>query len=211
MRIDLDGLWPGPRPSGYAGLARGEKSNVRVLPAERLLSNGSDAASTREKQDETPVGIGRSEIVSFALVGLLIISIAAILYVAKPFFLPVVMAFVVGTMLSPAASFLESYHIPSWVGAVLIVSTGGAEGAFVVGTMLSPPASFLERYHIPRSVGAVLIVSTVGAAVAFIIGLISSPLMEWSSRLPELVLRFKDKLHVFDRPLALWHELQGML
>jgi predicted PurR-regulated permease PerM len=174
MRIDLDGLWPGPRPSGYAGLARGEKSNVRVLPTERLLSNGSDAASTHEKQDETPVGIGRSEIVSFALVGLLIISIAAILYVAKPFFLPVVMAFVVGTMLSPAAS-------------------------------------FLERYHIPRSVGAVLIVSTVGAAVAFIIGLISSPLMEWSSRLPELVLRFKDKLHVFDRPLALWHELQGML
>src|SRR5947209_20271803 len=161
MRIDLDGLWPGPRPSGYAGLARGEKSNVRVLPAERLLSNGSDAASTREKQDETPIGIGRSEIVSFALVGLLIISIAAILYVAKPFFLPVVMAFVVGTMLSPAASFLGCYRIP-------------------------------------RAVTAVMIVAAVGAGGAFIVGLISSPLMEWSSRLPGLASRLKDKLPIFD-------------
>src|SRR6185503_16484140 len=54
-------------------------------------------------------------------------------------------------------------------------------------------------------------VSAVGAAAAFIVGLISSPLMEWSTRLPELGSQLKDKLHVFDRPLALWQELQGML
>jgi predicted PurR-regulated permease PerM len=35
--------------------------------------------------------------------------------------------------------------------------------------------------------------------------------MEWSNRLPELGSRLKDKLHVFDRPLALWQELQSML
>jgi predicted PurR-regulated permease PerM len=82
--------------------------------------------------------------------------------------------------------------------------------AFVVGTMLSPAAGFLERYRIPRAIGAVLIVATVGAAAAFTVGLISSPLIEWSSRLPELAARLKDKLHVFDPVLALWRELQGL-
>ncbi len=83
--------------------------------------------------------------------------------------------------------------------------------AFVVGTMLSPVASFLERYHIPRSVGAVLIVIAVAALGAFIVGLVAAPAMEWSSRLPELAAKLKDKLHIFDRPLALWQELQTML
>jgi predicted PurR-regulated permease PerM len=51
----------------------------------------------------------------------------------------------------------------------------------------------------------------VGAGAAFIVGLISSPLMEWSTRLPELGSLLRDKLHIFDRPLALWQQLQGML
>jgi len=118
--------------------------------------------------------VRRAELVAFALVALLIIVVVAVLWAAKPFFLPIVMAFVVGTMLSPAAS-------------------------------------FLERRHIPRALGAVLIVGTVGAGATFMIGLISSPLMEWSAHLPELASRFKEKLHVFDRPLALWQELQSMV
>ena len=43
------------------------------------------------------------------------------------------------------------------------------------------------------------------------VGLISAPVMEWSTRLPELGAQLKDKLHIFDRPLALWQELQSML
>src|SRR5580704_7565167 len=77
--------------------------------------------------------------------------------------------------------------------------------------MLSPAAGLLERHRIPRSVSAVLIVSAVGAGVTFVIGLISSPLVEWSTRLPELGARLKDKLYIFDRPLALWRDLQGMI
>jgi predicted PurR-regulated permease PerM len=60
-------------------------------------------------------------------------------------------------------------------------------------------------------VGAVLIVTAVGAGAAFMVGLISSPLMEWSTRLPEIAAQLKDKLHVLDRPLALWRELQSMV
>jgi predicted PurR-regulated permease PerM len=35
--------------------------------------------------------------------------------------------------------------------------------------------------------------------------------MDWSAHLPELASQLKGKLHVFDRPLALWHELQTMV
>ena len=149
---------------------------MRVLPSERLLSNGNGGAGTPlpDGHSEQPPVIRRAEVVAFALVALLVICVVAVLYLAKAFFLPVVMAFVIGTMLSPAAS-------------------------------------FLERYRVPRAVGAVLIVTAVGSTVVFMIGLISSPLIEWSTRLPEVGARLKDKLHVFDKPLALWQELQSMV
>jgi predicted PurR-regulated permease PerM len=145
---------------------------VRVLPGEHLLP---DAGSpVPDSPSEQPPVIRRAEVVAFALVSLLAIAVVACLYFAKAFFLPMVMAFVVGTMLAPAAS-------------------------------------LLERYRIPRAVGAVLIVTAVGAAAVFMIGLISAPVVEWSTRLPELGGRLKDKLHVFDRPLVLWQELQSMV
>lgn len=147
---------------------------MRVLPSERSLSTAPEGAPVPDGNSETLPGIRRAEVVAFTLVGLLIICVVAVLYLAKAFFLPVVMAFVVGTMLSPAASLLGSYKIP-------------------------------------RSVAAVLIVAAVGAGAAFMVGLISSPLMEWSTRLPELASQLKEKLHLFDRPLALWQELQGMV
>jgi predicted PurR-regulated permease PerM len=147
---------------------------LRAFPNERALSGTSAGTSLPESKTDLPPIIRRAEVVAFVLVALLIICVVAVLYLAKAFFLPVVMAFVVGTMLSPAAG-------------------------------------FLERHRIPRSVSAVLIVTAVGAGVTFMIGLISSPLMEWSTRLPELGSLLRDKLHVFDRPLALWHQLQSML
>jgi len=141
---------------------------LRVLPNEPVGTPLPDSRS------ELPPVIRRAEVVAFALVALLVICVVAVLYAAKAFFLPVVTAFVVGTMLSPAAG-------------------------------------FLERHRIPRAVSAVLIVTAVGAGATFIVGLISSPLMQWSTRLPELGSLLKDKLHVFDRPLVLWQELQSML
>ncbi len=147
---------------------------MRGLPSERPPPNEPVGTPLPDSRSELPPVIRRAEVVAFALVALLIICVVAVLYAAKAFFLPVVTAFVVGTMLSPAAG-------------------------------------FLERRRVPRAVSAVLVVSAVGAAVAFIVDLISSPLMEWSTRLPELGSQLKDKLHVFDRPLALWQELQGML
>jgi predicted PurR-regulated permease PerM len=162
------------RVFGFIAISPGGKSQLRVFPNERAPSSTSAGTALPDSKTDLPPVIGREEVVAFVLVALLVICVVAVLYVAKAFFLPVVTAFVVGTMLSPAAG-------------------------------------FLERHRIPRSVSAVLIVAALGAGVTFMIGLISSPLVEWSTRLPELGSRLRDKLHVFDRPLALWQQLQGML
>jgi predicted PurR-regulated permease PerM len=161
------------RGSNHVRRNAGE-SQLRVLPNERALPKEGVGTPLPESRSELPPVIRRAEVVAFALVALLVICVVAVLYAAKAFFLPVVMAFVVGTMLSPAAG-------------------------------------FLERHRVPRAVAAVLIVSAVGAGVTFLVGLISAPLMQWSTRLPELGSLLKEKLHIFDRPLALWQELQSML
>jgi predicted PurR-regulated permease PerM len=141
---------------------------LRALPAE---TSGTPVPDSKAEQ---PPVIRRAEVVAFALVALLVIAIVTVLYFAKAFFLPIILAFVVGTMLSPAAG-------------------------------------YLERHRIPRSVSAVLIVALACAGLAFIVGLIASPVMEWSTRLPELGALLKEKMHLFDRPLALWQQLQGLL
>ncbi|WP_407176948.1 AI-2E family transporter [Bradyrhizobium sp. STM 3562] len=111
---------------------------MRVLPSERLLSHAPEGAPTPEGQGELPPVIRRAEVVAFTLTGLLLISVVAALYVAKAFFLPVVMAFVVGTMLSPAANLLERYRVPRPVAAVLIVAAVAAAAAFIIGLFSSP-------------------------------------------------------------------------
>jgi predicted PurR-regulated permease PerM len=147
---------------------------TKPLPSERQVIHEREGAPLPDSKVELPPVIRRTEVVAVALVGLLIICIIAGLYLAKAFFLPITMAFIVGTMLSPAAG-------------------------------------FLERYRVPRAVAAVLIVTAACAGTAFMIGLLASPVMEWSSKLPELGSLLKEKLHIFDRPLARWQELQSML
>jgi predicted PurR-regulated permease PerM len=118
---------------------------VRVLPGERPLANMRESAPVPDSENESPPIIRRAELVAFALVALLVICVVAVLYVAKAFFLPVVMAFVVGTMLSPAANFLERYRIPRSVAAVAIVATLGAAIVFMVGLISSPLMEWSTR------------------------------------------------------------------
>jgi predicted PurR-regulated permease PerM len=118
---------------------------VRAFSSERLPADAPESLPLAGDTTEQPPLIGRAEIVAFALVALLVISVAAALYFAKAFFLPVVMAFVVGTMLSPAASFLEHYRIPRAIGAVLVVAAVGAGAALLVGLIFSPMTEWTTR------------------------------------------------------------------
>ena len=118
---------------------------MRVLPNERGLPTEPVGTPLPDSKSELPPVIRRTELVAFALAGLLLICVFAVLYVAKPFFLPVVTAFVVGTMLAPAAYFLERHRIPRAVAAVLIVSAAGAAFAFIVGLLSSPLMDWSTR------------------------------------------------------------------
>ena len=163
-----------PSPAKPSSTGPSAVKSPPTKPDERQPTYEREGVPVPNNRSELPPVIRRTEVVAIALVSLLVICIIAGLYLAKAFFLPITMAFIVGTMLSPAAS-------------------------------------FLERCRIPRGLAAVLIVAAAGAGVTFMVGLIASPAVEWSGKLPELGALLKEKLHVFDRPLALWQELQSML
>ena len=112
---------------------------MRVIPAEPVGTPFPDS-----KGDRPPV-IRRNEMVGFVLLALLVIVIVAALYVAKPFFLPIVTAFVVGTMLSPAAGLLEQRRIPRAVSAVLIVAIAFGVVAFIVTLIAAPVVEWSGR------------------------------------------------------------------
>jgi predicted PurR-regulated permease PerM len=126
---------------------------LRVLPNERAPSSEAVGTPLSDSRTELPPVIRRAEVVAFALVALLVICVVAVLYFAKAFFLPVVAAFVVGTMLSPAAGFLERRRIPRAVAAVLIVVAVGAIATFIVGLISSP---LMEWSHRLPELGSIL-------------------------------------------------------
>ncbi len=137
--------------SERAGKPRSAKENSRKdTSKENSGREGSGKSSFEGKplpdsrNDQPPV-IRRAEVVAIALVALLIICIVAVLYAAKAFFLPVLMAFVVGTMLAPAARWLEQHRIPRAVSAVLIVAAACAVVAFMVGLIAAPVIEWSAR------------------------------------------------------------------
>ena len=121
-----------------APVERKAANGERKAAAERLQANAPEGTPVPDSNVELPPVIRRAEVVAFALVSLLVICVVAVLYAAKAFFLPITMAFIVGTMLSPAASLLERYRIPRAMAAVLIVSAVGAGTTFIVGLIASP-------------------------------------------------------------------------
>jgi len=175
LRVLPDERAPTSDRSGKHGSAKGKESSAKATSGKEGSGKSvADSQPLPDSKNEQPPVIRRAEVVAFALVSLLVICIVAVLYAAKAFFLPVIMAFVVGTMLAPAAR-------------------------------------YLEQHRIPRAVSAIMIVAAACAVVAFMIGLIAAPVIEWSARLPELGSLLKDKLHVFDRPLRLWQQMQSAL
>lgn len=100
---------------------------------------------------EQPTLLKRADVVAVALVGLLLIAIVGFLYFAKPFLLPIGMAFVIGTMLSPAATFAERHHIPRAVSAVLIVATASAGVALMIGLIAAPLMQWVAQ--LPQLIG----------------------------------------------------------
>lgn len=100
-----------------------------------------------------------------ATVGIFIILLFAALYWAQPVLMPVILALVVGIVLTPVLIFAASYKIPHWLTAITLV-------------------------------GAIF------AALSYAIVLLADPIGEWIEKAPEFGAVLKQKLAIFDRPLA---------
>src|SRR4029078_13071820 len=72
-------------------------------------------------------------------------AIVAALYFARMLLLPIVSAFVLGTMLAPAAAWMQQHRIPRPIAAVTIVV--GTFGAFalIVGLISAPLLEWTSR------------------------------------------------------------------
>ena len=81
---------------------------------------------------------------TWSLFVLALIGVGGVLYLARDILLPIVAAFVVGVMLSPAARRLEALHVPRALGALLIVSVVALIFASVV-TLILPRVSELTE------------------------------------------------------------------
>ena len=79
------------------------------------------------------------------LSGLFLLAALAVLYVASPFVLPVVLAFVLMLLLQPAVSVLDRVHIPRALGAVLVILLVIGTFAGLVAALSVPAAIWAEK------------------------------------------------------------------
>jgi predicted PurR-regulated permease PerM len=113
-------------------------AGARSRGDERPQQTVTQAAAALEQRDEAEFSLKQLDLRSAALTGLLVLAIIAALYLAKTLLLPIVSALVLGTMLAPAASFMQRHHVPRPVAAVAIVI--GTFGAFaLIIALISAP------------------------------------------------------------------------
>jgi predicted PurR-regulated permease PerM len=75
-----------------------------------------------------------------ALRGLLIIAIIAVMYFARDFLLPVVLATFIALTLRPAVRFLAEHHVPPWLSATLLLVVlviGGLSAGYMLSWQVS--------------------------------------------------------------------------
>jgi predicted PurR-regulated permease PerM len=99
-------------------------------------------------------------------------------------------------------------------GAVLYFGRGlllPVAVAVVIAETFAPIVSAAARRGVPRLLTAALLLVSGIALFSLAITLVAAPLSEWFGRAPELGASLKEKLYVFDRPLAALRELQGAI
>ena len=83
--------------------------------------------------------------------------------------------------------------------------------AMVIGATCAPVVKRARAYGIPPWLTAFVLVAAMMAAIGLVLTLLAAPVAEWIGRAPEIGASIKQKLYVFDRPLAALHELWSVL
>jgi predicted PurR-regulated permease PerM len=83
--------------------------------------------------------------------------------------------------------------------------------AGLIGTTFAPIIKHANEHGISPWLAAILIAALMMATAALAITLLAAPVTEWIGRAPEVGAGIKQRLYVFDRPLAAFHELEQAL
>ena len=81
--------------------------------------------------------------------------------------------------------------------------------AVVIGETLAPVVKGAAERGVPRLLTAALLIAVGLALVGLAVTLLAAPIKELIAQAPEFGASIKDKLYVFDRPVAAWRELQS--
>jgi predicted PurR-regulated permease PerM len=83
--------------------------------------------------------------------------------------------------------------------------------AAIVALTLAPVVKAAKRYGVSPWITGLIIVAVGFGALALAATVIAAPVSQWIGRAPEIGATIKDKLSVFDEPLASLHELETAL
>lgn len=80
--------------------------------------------------------------------------------------------------------------------------------ALVIGTILAPLTGLAGRYRIPpAAAAAILVLGFIGIVSAIIVWL-ADPVRDWIGRAPEIGANLREKLTIFDTPIAAFNRLR---
>jgi predicted PurR-regulated permease PerM len=82
--------------------------------------------------------------------------------------------------------------------------------AALIGTTLAPIIRHASPYVSPW-VTAVVLVALMIAAGALMVTMLAAPITEWMGKAPEIGASIKERLYLFERPMAALHELESAL
>jgi predicted PurR-regulated permease PerM len=80
--------------------------------------------------------------------------------------------------------------------------------ALLIGTTFAPIIKHASNHGVSPWVTAFVIVGLMVAGAALAVTMLAAPITEWLGRAPEIGASIKERLYVFDRPLAAFHELE---
>lgn len=98
-----------------------------------------------QDDEVAPLGARLSNFAAWAQIVLALTAVGFVLEVGRIVFLPIIAAFVVGAMVSPAARFLEHLRLPRFLAAILIVLATAGLLALVIALISAPLAEWVTR------------------------------------------------------------------
>jgi predicted PurR-regulated permease PerM len=98
-----------------------------------------------ENDEGAPLSAQLPTLAAWAQIILALTAIGFVLDVGRIVFMPIVAAFVVGVMVTPAARLLERLHLPRFLAAILIVLVTAGLLALVIALISAPVAQWITQ------------------------------------------------------------------